>query len=85
MSFEPGALGDGHGFSRHHRFVDCASSVEHFAVDGHRLSGPDAKAVSGGNCFKRHIPFAAIGRDPAGGFGEKSKVPGSHRLFVPVP
>ena len=59
-------LRDGHGFSRHHRLVHRAPSVEHFAVYRHGLSRPDAKAVSGSNGFKRHIPFASIGRDQTG-------------------
>ena len=60
------ALGDGHGFSRHHRLVDRTSPFEDFTVDGHALSRPHAQAVADDNLIEAHILVGAIGPDPAG-------------------
>ena len=42
----PGGFRDGHGFTRHHGFVDAAGAIEHSTVHGNLLAGLDPQAVT---------------------------------------
>src|SRR3546814_23642 len=61
-------LGDGHGFARHHRFIERRAPFLDHAIDGHLFAGPHPQPVAHRDQIKRDFLFAAILRDAPRGF-----------------
>src|SRR3546814_6933589 len=63
-----------------HRFVDRRTTVDHHAVDRHRLAGADAQPVADRDLGKVDLGFLAIVADAPRGLGREVQDRKSTRL-----
>ena len=64
---------DGDRLAGDHRLVDVARALEHLAIDRDLFARTDAQLVTFLHLLKRHVFFAPVVTNQAGGFGGHSK------------